>query len=317
MKAITFVPPASGKGPPTLRHIELPEPRPEAGEILVRVHYAALNNFDLETSRGDRNKAIAKAAKRSPILSGIEMAGVAETDGVRTKRGDRVFGYTNIFKGPWFHAQYVAVSEKRLARVPENFSLEGAVSVVGGALTTVAAMERIVKVRDGETVLVTGATGSVGVTAVQLAAHVGARVVAVCHSSQRDFARENGAAEAYAYDREELPDAAHQFDLVFDTAPSLSFSRAVGFLKPKGAYVTTMPQQDIPGFFRALVSRRRWGFLLESDTDEKRMERVSQLMSEGAFRQVIDSVHSLEESEHAFARQQGRGKRGKILIDFR
>ena len=113
----------------------------------MRVHYAALNNFDLETSRGDRNKAIAKAAKRSPILSGIEMAGVAESNGVRTKRGDRVFGYTNIFKGPWFHAQCVAVAERRLARVPESFSLEGAASVVGGALTTITAIERIAKHR--------------------------------------------------------------------------------------------------------------------------------------------------------------------------
>ncbi|MEM9729537.1 MAG: alcohol dehydrogenase catalytic domain-containing protein, partial [Myxococcota bacterium] len=133
MKGITFVPPASGRGRPTLRHVELPEPQPAPGEVLVRVHYAALNNFDLETSRGERNKAIAKAAKRNPILSGIEMAGVAESGGARIKPGDRVFGYTNIFKGPWFHAEYVALSEERMAQVPDGFSLEGAASLVGGA----------------------------------------------------------------------------------------------------------------------------------------------------------------------------------------
>ncbi|MEM8607193.1 MAG: NAD(P)-dependent alcohol dehydrogenase [Myxococcota bacterium] len=317
MKGITFVPPASGKGPPTLRHIELPDPRPEAGEVLVRVHYAALNNFDLETSRGERNKAIAKAAKRNPILSGIEMAGVAESGGARIKPGDRVFGYTNIFKGPWFHAEYVALSEERMAQVPDGFSLEGAASLVGGALTTITALERIAKLRSGQSVLVTGATGSVGITAVQLATHVGARVAAVCHSSQLDLAREHGAVEAYAYDRQELPDASHQFDVVFDTAPSLSFARALGFLSPKGTYISTMPQQDVAGFLRALFSRRKWGFLFESDTDPKRMQRLSELMSEGAFREAIDSIHLSEKAEDAFARQQGRGKRGKILIDFR
>ncbi|MGB5809359.1 MAG: NAD(P)-dependent alcohol dehydrogenase [Polyangiales bacterium] len=316
MKALTFIPPASGTGRPVLEHIELPAPQPRKGEVLVRVHHAALNNFDLETSRGERNKAIRRDAKKNPVLSGIEMAGVAESDGVRIKAGDPVFGYTNIFKGPWFHAQQVALSESKMARVPENFSLEGAASIIGGALTSIAALERIAKLKSGSKLLVTGATGSVGVTATQLATHLGATVSAVCHSSQLDFARAEGASEAYAYDRDELPEAAHQFDVVFDTAPSLSFVTAQKFLSRRGCYVPTMPHQDVSGFLRALFSRRKWGFLLESDTDETRMERLRTLMSQGAFRTAIDSIHTLARATDAFARQEERGKHGKILIDF-
>lgn len=317
MKGLTFVVPSGGKGRPTLQHIELEKPRPAAGEVLVRIHYAALNNFDLETSRGERNKAVAKAAKKNPILSGIEMAGIVEIGGKRMQPGDRVFGYTNIFNGPWFHAQYVALSESRLATVPESFSLEGAASVVGGALTTINAFERVARLSRGQAVLITGATGSVGATAVQLASHVGARVSAICHSSQFDFALESGADDVYAYDRRERPQNANQFDVVFDTAPSLSFTKALGLLKPRGVYISTMPQQDIAGFVRSLFSKRRWGFLLESDTDEARMTRLTTLMTEGAFRPAIDSIHPLANAESAFKRQEGRGKRGKILIDFR
>lgn len=205
MKALTFNPPASGSGSPALEHIELPTPKPGPGEVLVQVHYAALNNFDLETTRGERNKAIAKAARRNPVVTGIEMAGVVRSDGAKLRRGDKVFGYTNIFKGPWFHAQYVAHREDRLARVPDDFTLEGATSVVGGALTAITALERIARLPAGANVLITGATGSVGSTAVQLATHLGAKVSAVCRSTQMDFAREQGAEEVYAYDRKELP----------------------------------------------------------------------------------------------------------------
>lgn len=316
MQALTFIPP-QGPGRPALRHVELPIPSAHPGEVLVRVHYGALNNFDLETSRGERNKAIAKAAKRNPVVSGIEMAGVAESDGDRIRPGDRVFGYTNIFKGPWFHAQYVALAEAKLAVVPEPFTPEGAASIVGGALTAITALERIAKLKSGQTILITGATGSVGVTALQLATHIGAEVSAVCHSTQLDFARAEGAAHGYAYDRSELPPPENQFDVVFDTAPSLSFSTAVAFLKPDGCYIPTMPHQDVGGFARAIFSRRKWGFLLESDTNERRMARLCTLMNEGAFRAAIDSVYPLKDAAEAFARQQRPGKRGKILIDFR
>ena len=245
------------------------------------------------------------------------MAGIAQTDGLRIKKGDPVFGYTNIFKGPWFHAEYITLKESKLAIVPDNFTLEGATSVIGGALTAITALEKIAKLRAGENVLITGATGSVGYTAVQLATHLGANVSAVCHSSQADFARSEGAVDVYAYDKGELPEASNHFDLIFDAAPSLSFNKARKFLKPRGCYITTMPHLDLPGFARALFSRRKWGFLLESDTNENRMERLKSLMADDAFRPMIDSIHLLADAQQAFTRQQGRGKRGKILIDFR
>jgi len=317
MKALTFIPPESGSGQPKIQPVELPIPEPRQGEILVRIQYAALNYFDFEAMRGERNKAIAKALKKDTVISGIEMAGVAESDGARIKKGDLVFGYTNIFKGPWFHAEYVALPETKLALVPRNLSAEGATSIIGGALTAIAALERIAGLKSGESVLITGATGSVGVTAVQLATHLGASVSAVCHSSQAGYARSEGAADVHAYDKKELPEAINQFDVIFDAAPSLSFNKSRKFLKPRGSYITTMPHLDITGFLRGLMSRRKWGFLMESDTDEKRMERLRSLMADGAFQAAIDSIHPLARAGKAFARQQERGKRGKILIDFR
>lgn len=317
MKALTYTIPSSRTGNPEIRLVDQPMPTVNEGEILVRVHYAALNNFDLENATGKRNRAMEKALRKSAVISGIEMAGLAESDGKRIKKGDKVFGYTHIWKGPFFHAEYVAVPEHSLALVPDNHTLQGTASIIGGALTSINALERIAKLKSGETVLITGATGSVGVTGVQLAAHKGARVSAICHSSQAEFVISQGAVEVYAYDRNELPPAKNQFDLVFDTAPSLSFSSVRKYLKGRGRYISTMPHLDLAGSVLSLFSRKKWGFLLEYDTDAARMTRLRTLISEGVFLPVINSIHEASEAIEGFTRQQKPGKRGKILIDFR
>jgi len=317
MRALTVTLPESKSGTPDRQLVDLPMPQTKRGEVLVRVHYAGLNHLDLETSRGEHNRGVAKALKRTSVVSGIEMAGVADTDGDRIKKGDRVVAYTNIFRGPFYHAQYVATPEHNLALVPENMSLEGATSIIGGALTSINALERIARLERGSKVLITGATGSVGITGVQLATHLGAEVSAVCHSTQMDFVVSQGASRAYAYDRAEMPAAENQFDLVFDTAPSLSFTSASKYLKARGRYICTMPHLDLAGGARSLFSRRKWGFLLEYNTDAVRMERLRALISEGAFTPVVDSVYGVLEATDAFDRQKQPGKRGKILLDFR
>jgi len=313
MRSVSFDVP-KGAGRPTLKLIEAAKPKPAKGEILVRVTHAGLNHGDYETYIGKQNKTLDKRLKTNPVLTGIEMAGIAETSGKRIKTGDLVYGYTNIFKGPWFHAEFVALKEDNISRLPNGMTSEGAAALVGGAVTSIAALERIAKTKAGDKLLVTGATGSVGVTALQLAMYLGAEVTAICHSSQRDFARSQGATAALAYDTDEQLPKENQFDTIFDAAPSLNFSNALPHLKPKGTYITTMPHLDVKGFLHALVSRRKWGFLLESDTDQKRLSRLSELMAAGVFTPVVDSSYELQDAAHAFARQEKSGKRGKIIL---
>lgn len=316
MRALTYEIPADKYAVPTLDQVELPVPQVGKGSVLVRVSYAGLSNFEREISLGKRNGALAKSLKKGAVVSGIEMAGIVESNGDMFKRGDRVVGYTNIFRGPFFHADYVVIQENKLVRIPDSMSLQGAASLVGGALTSITALERIADVKPGQQILVTGATGSVGVTAVQLAVHLGAQVCGICHSSQVDFLLRQGATTACAYDRNELPQPARQFDVVFDTVPSLSFSTCANYLNQQGTYITTMPHLDILGFISSLFSRKKWGYLMEADTDARRMSRFLGLIEAGAFREVIDCIYPLAEAGDAFQRQLKPGKQGKILIDF-
>lgn len=317
MKAISYNVPTLESGKPEIELVNLPSPAAAPGEVLVRVHFVGLSNFDQENSGGNRNAAMSKALRKTAVISGIEMAGIVESDGTRFKKGDRVFAYTHIWKGPFFQAERVAVPEHNMALVPETCSMEGAASIVGGALTSINALERTAKLTSGDSVLITGASGSVGITGVQLAAHKGARISAVCHSSQTEFVLSQGATEVFAYDRHELPAPQNQFDLVFDTAPSLSFSTSRPYLKVRGRYISTMPHLDTIGALRSLFSRKKWGFLLEYDADEVRMERLRKLIEENAFSPAINSIYEATAAVEAFQRQHEPGKRGKILIDFR
>ncbi|MCE8000720.1 MAG: NAD(P)-dependent alcohol dehydrogenase [Rhodobiaceae bacterium] len=313
MKALTFDIP-EGKAEPHLKIVDAPVPTPGKAEVLVRITHVALSHIDYENQRGWNNKALRKNLKKSPVVSGIEMAGIVESNGTKFKKGDPVFGYTNIFKGPWFHAEYVALAETNLASIPHGVSAEGATAIIGGALTAITALEKIAGTQNGDDVLITGATGSVGITALHLALHLGAEVTAVCHSSQVEFARSQGAREVMAYDLDEPLPKGTTYNTVFDTAPSLGFLHAKPFLKRRGTYVTTMPHLDVPGAIASMFSFRKWGFLLESNTDEKRLGRLSTLMAEGVFAPAVDSTYAFADAAQAFERQRGRGRRGKIIL---
>jgi len=319
VKIVSFAP-APGKQRPLLKIIEAKKPIPKRGEVLIRVSHAGLNNGDFEIFTGRQNKAVAKRLKTNPVVTGIEMAGTVESGGKHLSKGDLVVGYTNIFKGPWFHGEYICLPETKLVKVPEGWDAPGAAAIIGGAVTAIAALERIAKIKPSDKVLITGASGSVGTSAVQLARHLGAEVDATCHSSQVQFVGGEGASNVYAYDAAgpsaDVRSNRRKYTCVFDTAPSLSFASAKRLLKPGGVYITTMPHLDMSGFLRSLVSQRRWGFLLEFDTDQKRLARLAQLMEANVLRPVIDSVYSVDDAASAFARQEERGKRGKILIDF-
>lgn len=316
MKAVSFdlVP---GGDRPRVKIIETRKPEPaRKGDVLVRITHAGLNHGDFEIITGKRNKAVAKQLRTQPVVTGVEMAGIAETNGNRITKGDLVFGYANIFKGPRFHGEYVVINEEKIFKVPEGWSTEGAAAIIGGGVTVVAALDRIAKLKQGDRILITGASGAVGILAVQFASHVGAEVTAICNSRQARQVQDAGAAHVLAYDKKEMPDPSRQFDCVFDTAPSLTFAKARALLKPRGIYITTMPHLDIAGFLLSLFSRRRWGFLLEADTDQKRLARLAELMTQAVFRPAIDSVYPIDDAANAFARLEERGKHGKILLDL-
>lgn len=194
----------------------IPRPQPKAGEVLVRVHAAALDRgtWHLMTGRPYlmRVMGFGFSAPNNPV-PGLDLAGtvVEVGDGVtRFRAGDLVFGL-----GRGSFAEYACAREDKLAHKPASLSFEQAAALGVSGLTALQAL-RAGGVREGERVLIIGASGGVGTFMVQIAKALGAEVTGVCRTSKVDTVRAIGADHVIDYTREDFSDGAQTYDLIMD-----------------------------------------------------------------------------------------------------
>lgn len=285
------------------------------GEVLVRVHASAVSHMCESFLHGLANERVEalRTTLGQDVLTGIEFSGVVETDGERFRRGDEVFGYIAVLRDRRAHAQFIAIAETALAPRPANVSHTAAASMAANALTVFQAFTSVAQVRAGDRVLVIGASGSVGVHAVQLARHLGAHVTGVCNPAVMGEVLAQGADMAFDYTRD-IDELEPGFDLIFDTAPAYSFTRCDRLLAPGGVYISTLPSRDPQGAELAKAAGKNWGYLMVLEVPGDALRRTGELIASGAFRAVIDSIYPLEEIAAAHARFSEKGKVGKVVV---
>jgi NADPH:quinone reductase-like Zn-dependent oxidoreductase len=244
MKAITQD--KYGPADEVLRLREVPQPSAGTGEVLVRVRATSVHADVWHAVNGLpyvlRLMGSGLRAPRNPIpgtdLSG-EVIGLGDgTD--QFEIGDRVFGEitpTNQWRNGGAFAQYAAVPQERLARIPAGIGFEQAASVPTAALIALVNLRDQGRLQAGDRVLVNGAGGSVGVFAVQLAKALGARVVAVDGPAKLDRLRELGADEVIDYTRQDFTRLGERFDIVFDVVSRTPFAQVREVLQPDGRFV--------------------------------------------------------------------------------
>jgi NADPH:quinone reductase-like Zn-dependent oxidoreductase len=223
-----------------LRYEEVPTPIPGPNEVLVKLAATSVNPIDWKIRRGDRKATV---ALQFPWIPGRDLAGEvsAATAGASDfKLGQKVMALTDRT-----YAEFVAVPSALLAPVPEGLELEQAGALPLVVSTGAELMERIDPQR-GDTVLVTGALGGVGRTAVYVALERGARVIVGVRARQKQTAQALGAAQIVALDSDDEISALPQLDAIADTVngevigkllPKLKRGGALGSVlgKPKGA----------------------------------------------------------------------------------
>jgi NADPH2:quinone reductase len=296
------------------RVIEAPVPTPRAGQILVEITVAGVNEMDAQVRKGGWAGQVKRFRSAGPVLTGFEFAGIARSDGRRIQAGQRVIGYSPVLDGPRCHAQFAVADERALLAIPDSLSDEAGAALTVMGLTAIEVLERICPIAGSQRCLVIGAAGGFGAYAVQLAASRGVAVTAVASAANAPWVLAQGAQQVRPYETGPAFQAGDAFDLVIDAPATASFRQVEPFLARRGMYVSSNPLGDIGGFTRAALSSRRAGYLMMLKTDPRRMARLVALAEAGALRPVIDSVFRLDEADAALDRFETRGKQGRVLL---
>ena len=308
-------------GPQVLRYERVPRPEPGPGEVLVRVHAAGLNPPDLYRRAGYTNfpEAVRPRPPALPFLPGSDVSGTVAATGPgadRFRKGDAVFGLLRFpsSSGPGGrgYAEYVTAPEEEVAAKPRSVDHARAAAIPMAGLTALQFLDRHVRPKPGERVLVNGAAGGVGHFLVQLARLRGAHVVAVASGGHADFLAELGADEHVDYTRTDVGAEVRGVDHVVDSVGGPAAHRLLATLRPGG---TLLPV--FYGDYRPAEAAALGVTLLDHAqvrSDAAGVAELAALVDRGLLTVGIDSVHPLTDAARAHARAERGHVRGKIVL---
>lgn len=304
-------------GPEVLRLQEVERPVPKADEILVKIRATTVTRSDCGYRSGNPFFVRFFTGIRRPKrrILGSEFAGVVEAVGATVTEfvaDDEVFG---LRMGA--HAEYICVRESgALAHKPTNLTFEQAAAVCDGAIIALAALGRA-DLRTGRSILVYGASGSIGTAAVQLARHFNADVTAVCNAKNLELVRSLGADGVVDYTQEDFTKNGQRYDVIFDTVGKHSFRRCRRSLKADGMYFET----DLGFMWHVplLVLLTRWigdrrVMLPIPKYTKANVLFLKELIEAGKFRAVIDRVYPLEQVVDATRFVETQQKTGNVVL---
>jgi NADPH:quinone reductase-like Zn-dependent oxidoreductase len=307
MKAAFFM---KNGGPEVLQYGDIPDPVPGPGQVLVDVHAASVNGADWKV-RGGSYAPITKF----PYIPGRDFSGVVAALGAGTsdfKLGDRVFGVVEQVADGCY-AEKLAIRSAIVARKPDALSHVEAAALALIGLTGLVSIEDTLKLRRGETILIQGGAGGVASFAVQLAKHLGARVITTASPPNHDYLRRLGADQIIDYTKEDFVKVASGCDAVFDTVGGDVAGRSFEVLRPGGraAFIASGPAAPAPPRSDVASLRPKVG------RDRAHLERIAALVAEGAVRVPEIRIYPLSEAAAAHRVSEGRHLRGKLVFKVR
>jgi NADPH:quinone reductase-like Zn-dependent oxidoreductase len=311
MRAVQF----TSFGGPEVLHVEtVPMPVPADGELLVKVHAAGVNPHDLLNRSGSLRVI---TGRHFPFGTGLEFAGEVVKDKHGTfPLGQKVWGSVPAMKphATGAIAEYVAVPIDRIARLPESLTFVEGASLVITATTAIRALRQEAKLQPGESILVRGAGGGVGLAAVQIAVAVGALVTTL--SSNGDFAALTtlGATQTLDYKTIQSKDLG-RFDVIFDAVGThlLAYrshldhgGRMVTIAFASGRALAEVGLSSIFGRHRIRV--------FSTDAKSDLLDAAVEMVDRGQLRPTVASTFSLEDTGRAQEDLNVGGRRGKRVI---
>jgi NADPH:quinone reductase-like Zn-dependent oxidoreductase len=306
-------------GPPdVLRLADVERPVPKEDEVLVKIHASTVNRTDCgwRSAKPFIVRYFIGLLRPKRKILGMELAGEVEAVGAGVTEfevGDQVFGVT----GFGAHAELVCIRESAaVAHKPASITFEEAAAVCDGACIALSCL-RDADLRKGRSLLIYGASGSVGTAAVQLATYFGVDVTAVGNTKNVELVKSLGADEVVDYLQEDFTKNGETYDVIFDAVGKTSFRRCRRSLKPGGIYIETDP-----GFLwhvpvLALLTRRIGDKRVKlgiARYTKKDVLLLKELIEAGKYRAVIDRSYPLEDVVEATKYVETGEKTGNVVL---
>lgn len=320
MKAIVYTHYGS---PDELQFKEVAQPTPQANEVLIKVHAAAVNAGDWHLLRGQpllMRLGTGLRKPKYPIL-GADVAGKVVAVGpnvTRFQAGDEVFGDLSG-TGYGGFAEYVAADEAAFVQKPATVTFEQAAAVLSAAVTALQGLRDQGQIQPGQQVLVNGASGGVGSFGVQIAKALGAEVTGVCSTRNVEMVHRLGADHVIDYTKQDFTQNGHQYDLILDAAahrPLTDFKRA---LTARGRYVMVGGsdqryfQMMIMGPWLSRKDGQHFGTFVKA-AKPKDLAFLKELVDAGKVAPVIDRRYPLCEVAEAIRYVEAGHTHGKVVI---
>ncbi|MGA2479201.1 MAG: NADP-dependent oxidoreductase [Spirochaetia bacterium] len=297
-------------GPEVIQYGDLPDPVAGDGEVLVDVHAASVNGADWRVRRG----TYAPVA-HFPYVPGRDFSGVVAAIGTDERDftpGDPVFGVCDVGQ-EGAYAEKIAIKAAIIARKPASLSHPECAALALAGLTALVSIEDTLELKSGETILIQDGAGGVASIAIQLARHIGAKVITTAGAANHAYVRALGADVVIDYRRQDFTREVANCDAVFDTVGGEVAARSFSVLRSGGraAFIasgTSAPPSPRPD----VVSLRP-----KVGRDRPHLERLLALVVAGAVRPPEITLYPLSQAASAHAVSEGRHLRGKLVLTVR
>ncbi|PKD44124.1 NADP-dependent oxidoreductase [Rhodohalobacter barkolensis] len=292
---------------------ELDKPEPGEGEVLIRIQSAGVNPVDAAVARGMLKDAI---PAEFPVVPGWDVAGLIEERGHSARRfakGDKVYAYARrpVIQHGTF-AEYISIPESYVAKSPEKLTMEEAGGVPLTGLTAYQSLFDAGDIKDGENLLILGASGGVGSLAIQLAKWKGANVIAVAGSSNQDYMKELGADYTIDYSKGDVGEAVDQIvpdgvDMIFHCSRGDSLAQSHDRLK-KGGRLISITNSDPE---RRDDVHFQYVFV---EPNAVQLAHLSELADSGNLKVPVSKTYELDNTQQALQEIESLHTRGKTVI---
>ncbi|MFL6798927.1 MAG: NADP-dependent oxidoreductase [Xanthobacteraceae bacterium] len=294
-------------GPEVLRYGDLPDPQPKPGEIVVNVVAASVNGADWKVRAGESHRQ-----SHFPYVLGRDFSGVvgALGGGVNDLRiGEPVFGVLE-FGRDGAYAERVSIMAPLVATKPPSMTHEVAAAMALTGLTAISAIEETLKLKAGERILIQGGAGGVAGFAIQLAKHIGARVITTASAANHAYVRGLGADEIIDYRSQDFTKVVANCDAVFDTVGGDVAQKCFAVLRSGGRAAFIASGLQAPPSTRPDVTSLR----PLAERARRHLDRIAELFTAGAVRPPEIDLYALSQAAAAHRVSESRHLRGKLVL---